>query len=576
MSLVVYGDNNGEDDSSVILYDPSSRSLVFLNQNSGEISLVRQIRGPTGLQSSDGPIGAISSFHCPQCGSEVGTSRDFTSPVSPYEADKSLFVHKNYFKLLEQNGSRRPSFSLASSFIPSDLFTPDYYRRFFQELSLLGNGARGSVYKVEHVLLNNHLGIYALKKIPIGNDLSWLERGIQEVKFLSSLTHKSANLITYNHVWLEMDSACGIVQASDGKDCGTPENIPCIFILQQFCPGGNLEDVIYKKVFGKDSDHESPEERKRKFKLQRRHKASQTAQRGLRSEQIVSIMLDLSSGLQELHNLNIIHRDLKPSNCLLLEEFDNNSDELSYSGRAFPTVLISDFGESQLCGQLRSATGATGTPEFTAPEVLILDPNDHSFPQFTFQSDMYSLGMICYFLVFGELPFSSQCSMPELKRSISRFRFKKEELWNMHNHLNLREIDPAIFDLMESLLSQEESKRPTAKETKLMLEKIMHKDDQTNSEIDPSSPLSSAEIKTFTEELNAKKTAIVSLHCSPILWNIANSLLAFFAVFGQPSANYLPYLCVFILGMSLRSSPPVRKYFFFVMVLLVLAMHFMV
>lgn len=117
--------------------------------------------------------------------------------------------------------------------------------------------------------MDNHLGVYALKKIHIGNNLVWLERGMKEVKFLSALTHSSLNLITYNHVWLEMDNASGYVKTRDGKDTSSPESVPCVFILQQFCSGGNLEEVVLDKVFEKFTDHESPEERKKRFRLRK-------------------------------------------------------------------------------------------------------------------------------------------------------------------------------------------------------------------------------------------------------------------------------------------------------------------
>lgn len=100
--------------------------------------------------------------------------------------------------------------------------------------------------------------------------MEWFNKCIREVKALSSLTHKSANLITYNHVWLEMDSSVGFVRSIDGSQSDSQEEIPCIFILQQYCSGGNLEDCILRKVFNRFSDTESPEERKKNLELARK------------------------------------------------------------------------------------------------------------------------------------------------------------------------------------------------------------------------------------------------------------------------------------------------------------------
>lgn len=591
MSLVLYDDSSNvpfDSRTAIILHDPDSRSLVLLNQVSGEISLVQQIKGPTYVP--DKPIGTISTYICPQCGSEVGgisTTGSVFNISSPIHDENDLYVDKNYFKLLGQEPFfRRPphiaDYPTTSSYssIPPELFAQDYYHRFFEELSLLGNGARGSVYKVAHVLMNNNLGVYALKKIPIGNDLNWLEKCIQEVKFLSSLTHNSANLITYNHVWLEMDTSCGIVKNRQGEGSSQDDKVPCIFILQQFCPGGNLEDCILSKVFNKFQDHDSPEERKRRFKLKRKSK-NKDLPLGLTTDQILSILYDISSGLQELHDLGIIHRDLKPSNCLLLEKY--SSDTVPPTGKPFPTVIIGDFGESQVSGQLRSATGATGTLEFTAPEVLIMSPDTESslvYPQFTFQSDIYSLGMICYFLVFGELPFSPEKSIGQLKADIRGFQFNKAQLLEKHQHMNLHPISEEIFDLMELLLSPCETERPSAKEVRKILSEIEGKQEHQYELSDPEQSEPAEEI-SFQDDVAKPKVAqrnatYYSLHfkLKQNAWNLLNLIISFYLVSRKQDHKICQYLSIFALGVSLRSSLAVQKISTFLNLILICLVSF--
>ena len=379
------------------------------------------------------------------------------------------------------------------SFIPEDLFIPGYFHKFFTTLSLLGNGARGSVFKVVHKIGDTPLGVFALKKISIGNDMVWFNKCIREVKALSSLTHKSANLITYNHVWLEMDKSYGVTtrlntenEKSDQDtvdDDDSNEKIPCLFILQQYCPGGNLEDCILNDVFKKYPERISPEERKKWFKEMRRIKrANAQIQLGLSTLQILHIIQDIARGLHELHDIGLIHRDLKPSNCLLLSKYKdypikmsenesgdatnnfgvkgNCSNEMNLSDKeeydVFPTVVIGDLGESQILGEARTATGATGTIEYTAPEVIISDRPKRKFGfkssedkniisqynEYTFASDMYSFGMIIYFIVFGKLPFVlDSFDIPEMKNTVKSFKLNKSSMIKEHNDMNLKPID---------------------------------------------------------------------------------------------------------------------------------------
>ena len=262
---------------------PNSKSVVIVNPKSGTLSFFQQdnsnddpegiddltvsssaLEFPSGIHQFKSPI---ASYICPQCGTEINpdilnrrqlhrrassgaeseSSRlaipENTIPLG-FEFANSSFSRR-YFQLLERNhrhyalqndtSNKERQFNKNKYFIPDELFIPGYFRKFFKILSLLGNGARGSVYKVVHTIGNTELGVFALKKIPIGNDMEWFNKCIREVKALSSLTHKSANLITYNHVWLEMDSSVGFVRSIDGSQSESQEEIPCIFILQQYC-----------------------------------------------------------------------------------------------------------------------------------------------------------------------------------------------------------------------------------------------------------------------------------------------------------------------------------------------------
>ena len=207
-----------------------------------------------------------------------------------------------------------------------------YYRRFFREDIKLGRGAGGSVFKCQHVLDGIELGTYAVKKVPVGDDHSWLNRMLKEVHMLENLRHP--NIIEYKHAWLEYHqlSLFG-------------PSIPCLFILMQLAEGGNLEEFILKFKICKEKEKE---------------------------ENNISINLycewfeQICHGLAHLHRCGILHRDLKPSNILL---------KFGQDGKV--QLLITDFGECTNVSDSieddnanRNRTGATGTIEFVAPELL--------------------------------------------------------------------------------------------------------------------------------------------------------------------------------------------------------------
>jgi TM2 domain-containing membrane protein YozV/predicted Ser/Thr protein kinase len=109
----------------------------------------------------------------------------------------------------------------------------------------------------------------------------------------------------------------------------------------------------------------------------------------LSPEQALAIVPQICEALQFAHNEGIVHRDIKPENLLLDKK-----------GR----VKITDFGIAKIIGVTEgkaSLTGAKdimGTPHYMAPE-QIEKPQavDH-------RADIYSLGVVFYEMLTGELP----------------------------------------------------------------------------------------------------------------------------------------------------------------------------
>lgn len=105
----------------------------------------------------------------------------------------------------------------------------------------------------------------------------------------------------------------------------------------------------------------------------------------------LGVFEQICAGLQVTHDAGIIHRDIKPSNIFLLP------------GKPLPSVKLLDFGiAKQTADSARSKITQTGlvigTPSYMAPEQLT--PGE----EVTLASDIYSLGVLLYQCITGNLP----------------------------------------------------------------------------------------------------------------------------------------------------------------------------
>jgi serine/threonine protein kinase len=266
-----------------------------------------------------------------------------------------------------------------------------------------------------------------------------LEKVLVEVELLAKLSHP--NLVSYRHVWLE-----------DVKlNRFGPTSVACAFILQQYCNGGDLLHYVIGEQPKETTKEELKAEMRRRSKG---HADRPTAffQRRLPFEEIYSLFKDITSGLAYLHATNYIHRDLKPSNCLLHREGNNL------------ICLISDFGEVQQENVVRKSTGSTGTISYCAPEVLKKDASGR-YGNFTTKSDIFSLGMILYFMCFGHLPYRSANSVQEELEDIDLLRAEITDWKGFQDERRERpDLPPKLYQLLKKLLALNPLERPSANE----------------------------------------------------------------------------------------------------------------
>ena len=99
---------------------------------------------------------------------------------------------------------------------------------------------------------------------------------------------------------------------------------------------------------------------------------------------VLSVVASVAEALEFAHRADVIHRDIKPANIMLLKTGG---------------VKVTDFGIAKAISSSRTRTGVIlGTPNYMSPEQIMgqkVDP----------RSDVFSLGVVFYQLLTGELPF---------------------------------------------------------------------------------------------------------------------------------------------------------------------------
>lgn len=144
------------------------------------------------------------------------------------------------------------------------------------------------------------------------------------------------------------------------------------YIVMEYIEGGTLKDLI-----------EMHTRRGEKLSLAR----------------AVQIILELADALSFAHSRGMIHRDIKPANVMI-------------NGRG--SAILMDFGIAKMTsGPTYTATGAMiGTPAYMSPEQGIGKPGDE-------RSDLYSLGVLFFQLVTGQLPYDAETPLAVVLKHVN-------------------------------------------------------------------------------------------------------------------------------------------------------------
>lgn len=117
------------------------------------------------------------------------------------------------------------------------------------------------------------------------------------------------------------------------------------------------------------------------------------AQKRLEERKAATILKQLCEAIQHMQTLKIMHRDIKPENVVIVKG----------------AVKLCDFGWAVCRGNTLRSTFC-GTPLYVSPEVLKGELYDE-------KSDLWSLGILAYEMMVGQLPFKIERSS-ELRKII--------------------------------------------------------------------------------------------------------------------------------------------------------------
>jgi serine/threonine protein kinase len=215
----------------------------------------------------------------------------------------------------------------------------------------LGQGGMGVVFQARHIFLKTSHAIKVILPDLVGNDPMLTTRFRQEALAAAAIRHQ--NIITVTDF--------GVVRGT----------MP--FLVMEFVKGRSLQDIL----------------------------ATEGAMPPQRAWEFISA---IAAGVGAAHRQNIVHRDLKPLNIMVQDDVPIAEG-----------VKILDFGlakikSGELLGSFVQAqtSGLMGSPFYMAPEQWSDEEPDA-------RADIYSLGVILYQMLSGEVPFKGS-SIPSIMK----------------------------------------------------------------------------------------------------------------------------------------------------------------
>lgn len=139
------------------------------------------------------------------------------------------------------------------------------------------------------------------------------------------------------------------------------------------------------------------------------------------NEETIGVAIQIASALHHAHINNVIHRDIKPDNILV-----------THKG----VVKVADFGIA------RAASSSTITVDTSMGSVHYFSPEQARGGYVDYKSDIYSLGIVMFEMITGNVPFDSDSSVAIALMHIS------------DSFPNVKEINPNVTDSIINIVQK--------------------------------------------------------------------------------------------------------------------------
>jgi serine/threonine-protein kinase len=281
----------------------------------------------------------------------------------------------------------------------------------YRILGKIGQGGMGAVYKAIHVAFDETRALKVMSPELLSDQL-FVKRFVQEAVITRRLQHPNAVRVE------------DIDEAEDGRP----------FIVMEYIEGQSLKNLI--------QDHGS-----------------------LPVPRVCAIVKQVAAALDAAHRLGMVHRDIKPDNVVLIETPHGEQAKVLDFGIA--KIKESRMGETG--GLTLTGTGVViGTPQYMSPEQAMGKRGD----QLDGRSDLYSLGVVMYQMLSGELPFKADTTMEMLLAHLQKPPLPLKELRpKLH-------IPDSVTALVMTLLEKDPAARPA--NARVLIEEIERAEQQAS------------------------------------------------------------------------------------------------